>query len=106
MPLKILRRSRTKAALEGDDHHPGVTKDAVDLGQGNAAGEAVQVMEQLEFRHRESVTSFSSEERSHFPRKSVEFNSFTTENHPPKNRKSLFSFVNSVSLWFIVFVLL
>src|SRR5205085_11154552 len=78
------RRPFFSAALEGDDHRQEITKDDSDPGQGHEAGKAIQVMEKLEFCHRESMTSFSSEGKRSFPRKSGEFSGFWTEKLPTK----------------------
>jgi hypothetical protein len=46
------------AALQGDNHGARITEQASDPGQGYKARKPIQVVEQLEFGHRESMTGF------------------------------------------------
>ncbi len=46
------------AAAQCNDHRPGITKDTPDFRHRGEAGEAVNVLESLEFAHPRIVTSF------------------------------------------------
>jgi hypothetical protein len=55
--------------LQGDNHGVGVTEAAADPGKGHKAGKPIQVVEQLEFGHRERMTGFLHEGKTAFPGK-------------------------------------
>jgi hypothetical protein len=55
--------------LEGDDHDVGIAEQAADTGLGNESGEPVQILEELEFGHRQSRTRIPQEGKSSFLRK-------------------------------------
>jgi len=74
--------------LERDDHGAGIPEDAPEAGLGDEAGEAVQVSEELEFGHRQSMTRIPQEEKSSFPRKSRGFSGRKAESYPLGSRKS------------------
>lgn len=75
--------------MEGDDHGVGIAEQTADAGLGNESGEAVQVLEELEFGHRQSMTRIPHEGKSRFLRKSRGFCSFEAKNYPLESRKSL-----------------
>jgi hypothetical protein len=77
------------AALEGDDHRLGLAEDAPDLGLGDEAGEAVEVLEVLEFSHRSSMTRIPPEEKSDLSWKSRVSTATKAERCPLENAKSL-----------------
>jgi hypothetical protein len=60
-------------APQGDNHRVRVAKESPDPCLGNEAGEPVEVVELLEFGHRQSMTRIPQEEKSVFPRKSRRF---------------------------------
>jgi hypothetical protein len=74
--------------LEGDDHGVGIAEQTADAGLGNESGEPVQVREELEFGHRQSMTGIPQEEKSRFLRKSRDFCPFEAKNYPLESRKS------------------
>src|SRR5262249_15606281 len=59
-PPRRLRSAFFSATLEGDDHGLRIAEEALDLGQRDKAGEAVEVVESLAFGHATIVTSLSS----------------------------------------------
>jgi hypothetical protein len=74
--------------LEGDDHGVGIAEQTADAGLGNESGEPVEVVEELEFGHRQSMTRIPQEGKSRFLRKSRGFCSFEAKNYPLESRKS------------------
>jgi hypothetical protein len=74
--------------LEGDDDRVGIPEDATDVGLGNEAGEPIQILEELEFGHRQSMTRIPQEGKSGLLRKSRGFYGFEVKNHPLESPKS------------------
>jgi hypothetical protein len=81
--------------LEGDDDRVGIPEDATDVGLGNEAGEPIQILEELEFGHRQSMTRIPQEGKSGLLRKSRGFYGFEVKNHPLESPKSPHFFVPS-----------
>jgi hypothetical protein len=78
--------------LQGDDDRVGIPEDAADVGLGNEAREPIQVLEELEFGHRQSMTRIPQEGKSRFLRKSRSFYGFEVKNYPlesPKSQKNI-----------------
>jgi hypothetical protein len=76
------------AAVQGDDNGQVVTEETLDPGEGYKAGKPIQVVEELEFGHRESMTSFLPEGKTAFPENCREFVPSQAESYPLKNAKS------------------
>jgi hypothetical protein len=74
--------------LEGDDHGVGIAEEAADAGLGNESREPVQVLEELEFGHRQSMTRIPQEGKSRFLSKSRGFCGFEAKNYPLESPKS------------------
>jgi hypothetical protein len=69
-----------------------ITEHAADVGLGSEAGESIQVLEEFEFGHRQSMTRILQEEKSIFLRKSRGFCGGDVESYPLESRKSLYIF--------------
>ena len=67
----------------------GIAEEAADAGLGNESGEPVQVLEELESCHRQSMTRIHHEGKSSFLRKSSRFCGFDAKNYPLESPKSL-----------------
>jgi hypothetical protein len=76
------------AALELDNHSLGVTENAPDGGNGYKARKAIEVVEQLEFCHRHSMTSFPSKRKTLFAENCRVSMAYQAESYPLKNAKS------------------
>lgn len=74
--------------MEGDDDRVGIPEDAADMGLGNEAGKPIQILEELEFGHRQSMTRIPQEGKSSLLRKSRGFYGFEVKNHPLESPKS------------------
>ena len=83
-----LRSAFFSTAPQVDNHGVGVTKAASYPGEGNKAGKPIQVMEQLEFSHPESMTGFLPVGKAVFPRNCRDFMPSQAESYPLKNAKS------------------
>ena len=68
----------------------GIAEEAADAGLGNESGEPVQVLEELESCHRQSMTRIHHEGKSSFLRKSSRFCGFDAKNYPLESPKSPF----------------
>lgn len=79
------------APFERDDDGAGITEDAPEAALGNKAVQAIQVVEELELDHRQSMTKIPQEEKSFFPRKSRGSSGRKPVNYPLESRKSLSS---------------
>ena len=66
----------------------GIAEEAADAGLGNESGEPVQVLEELESCHRQSMTRIHHEGKSSFLRKSSRFCGFDAKNYPLESPKS------------------
>jgi hypothetical protein len=66
----------------------GIAEEAADAGLGNESGEPVQVLEELESCHRQSMTRIHHEGKSSFLRKSRGFCGFEAKNYPLESPKS------------------
>lgn len=66
-----------------------IAEQTADACLGNESGEPVQVLEELEFGHRQSMTRIPPEGKSCFLRKSRGFCPFEAKNYPLESRKSL-----------------
>jgi hypothetical protein len=80
------------AAPEGDEHGSGLTENAPDARERHEAGEAVEVVQQLELGHRKSMTSFPEEGKRSFPGNCRPFRDSRGKSYPLKNAKSPISF--------------
>jgi hypothetical protein len=67
MLVHTRRKPFFSAPTQGDDHCQRIAKDPPNFGNGYEAGEAIQVLEQFEFCHRKSMTSFRPERKRKFP---------------------------------------
>jgi hypothetical protein len=76
------------AALQGDNHGEGVTEEAPDAGEGYKAGKPIQVVEELEFGHRASMTSFRPKGKTVFTGNDWGFVTSQAGSYPLKNAKS------------------
>jgi hypothetical protein len=76
------------AALELDNHSLGVTENAPDGGNGHKARKSIEVEEQLEFCHRNSMTSFSSKGKTIYSENCGVSGAPQAESYPLKNAKS------------------
>jgi hypothetical protein len=75
------------AALKGDNHRQGVTEAAANPGKGYKAREPIEVLEQLEFRHRKSMAAFSLEGKKEFPGFYLLSGASEPDRYPLKNAK-------------------
>jgi len=66
----------------------GIAEEAADAGLGNESGEPVQVLEELELCHRQSMTRIRHEGKSSFLRKSRGYCGFEAKNYPLESPKS------------------
>jgi hypothetical protein len=76
------------AAAQGDDHRARITKDALNPGLRNEAGEPVKVVELLEFGHRKSITRIPLEGKSVFPANHAVSWTAKAESYPLESRKN------------------
>jgi hypothetical protein len=67
-----------------------IAEEAADVGLGNESGEPVQVLEELECCHRQSMARIPYEGKSCFLRKSRGFCGFEAKNYPLESPKSLY----------------
>jgi hypothetical protein len=74
--------------VEGDDHRQGLTKDTPDGGPRNKAGEAVEIVEEFEFGHRNSMTRIPPRGKGGFPGKHAVSAAAKAKNHPLENAKN------------------
>ena len=66
----------------------GIAEEAADAGLGNESGEPVQVLEELECCHRQSMARIRHGGKSSFLRKSRGFYGLEAKNYPLESPKS------------------
>jgi hypothetical protein len=76
------------AALKRNDRRHAVAKAAANPGKWYKAGEAIEVMEQLEFCHRKSMAGFPLEGKNEFPGFYLLSGASEQESYPLKNAMS------------------
>jgi hypothetical protein len=81
--------------LELDNHGLGVTEKSPDGGNGYEAGKPIEVVEQLEFCHCHSMTSFSTKGKTIFSENCRVLVVSQAESYPLKNAKSQFSLMDT-----------
>ena len=87
------RRSFFLAAAQGDNHRTRITEDATNRGQRHESWEPIEVVEQLENCHRQSMTGFSNEEKKEFPANYAVATASLVKTDPLKNAMNLKKFV-------------
>ncbi len=103
------RRRRTPfffAASKGNHGRERIAEDTMNVRSRYKTREPVEVVQQLESCHHESVTDFPLIEKSVFPEKYSDFRSKKGKNHPLKKAKSLFCMVSPHVDWLEVVKLL